>query len=202
MGKLLKELLYISEGRDPSLQYTEKKVKDQVDRVIVQLSGHQSGRFTKLVKQYKEMQEELEKLTTVKDALNESLKEEMIPLFNAEDEIFTRVVETCGASLVLAKKAKPTEKTDWEGLAKMIMEEITDMMPEAKEKMEQLVKLYTTVKESDKAPGLRVDIKEGAIKSIIAVIKELSNKFISSISSWTKKYDRRLDKIRLQLEEL
>lgn len=202
MSKLLKELLNLTEERDKSLQYTEKKVKGQIDRVIVELTGNQSGRFTKLVKQYIDVKEDLDALETVRLALNETIKEEMIPLFNATDEVYTRVVDTVGASLNLSKRVKATTKetTDYEkiyeGMVALVDEDL-------KKKLEELKKSFTSIANvNEKSPALRVDIKEGMIKTVVSFIKDVTRKFTSGLTKWTSSYDRKLDKLRMMIEEL
>jgi len=202
MTKLLKELLALSEERDPALQYTEKLVKNKIDRVIVSLTGNQSGRFTKLVKQYKDVKEEMEALETVRGALNETIKEELVPLFNATDEVYTRVVETVGASLVLSKRVAESTKTttDYEKIYAAMVELVGE---DLKTKLEELKKAFTeTSKVAEKSPGLRVDIKEGVIKSIVSLIKGIISKFTTGLNGWLGTYDRKLDKLRVQIEDL
>lgn len=183
------------EARDPKLTYTNKAVKGVVDRVIVKLEGIESGRMTKFVKQYKAMQTRLERVSAVKEELNKRIKDEVLELFDAEDEIYTRVVETVSLTATVSKQQKDGSKVDYEAVVSKLLE----MTPELTEQLDALVKEFTTAVKA-KAPGLTVKLPESKLdESAIDVLKALQKAFkafLKNITSWGKSYDKKLASVQ------
>lgn len=188
----------ISEARNPNLTYTQKEVSGKLDRVIVELSGRESEKFTKLAKSFKRTKTQIERLVKVQDALNAEVKKEAIDLFDAQDEVMTRVVNTVSLGITISKKpeVKDTIKTDWEGVAKGIMA----LTPELDDKIKGLIEQFTTVKAGvPKDVSLRVDIKEGVISDAFGKLLGKLKSFLNSIKSWGSSYDSKLEKLKSQL---
>lgn len=188
----------ISEARNPNLTYTQKEVSGKLDRVIVELSGRESEKFTKLAKSFKRTKTQIERLVKVQDALNAEVKKEAIDLFDAQDEVMTRVVNTVSLGITISKKpeVKDTIKTDWEQVAKGIMA----LTPELDDKIKELIEQFTTVKAGvPKDVSLRVDIKEGVISDAFGKLLSKLKSFLNSIKSWGSSYDSKLEKLKSQL---
>lgn len=196
--ELILELLSLKEARDPSLTYTEKKVKEKIDRVILSLQGNQSGKFTKLISNYKKIQKACEALAKKQDELNSHLKEEVEALYDAQDEVYTRVVDTISATLTLSKKqVVTTTKTDYEAvLAKLI-----EATPELESKIKELVDQFTKVTTTDKSPALRTTIKED-LKDLAKQLKEMAKEALKSFKAWGKSFDKKLADITKDIEKL
>jgi len=196
VSELIKEV--ISEARNPNLTYTQKEVSGKLDRVIVELSGRESEKFTKLAKSFKRTKTQIERLVKVQDALNAEVKKEAIDLFDAQDEVMTRVVNTVSLGITISKKpeVKDTIKTDWEQVAKGIMA----LTPELDDKIKELIEQFTTVKAGvPKDVSLRVDIKEGVISDAFGKLLGKLKSFLNSIKSWGSSYDSKLEKLKSQL---
>jgi hypothetical protein len=187
--------IIIQEARRSELTYTQKEVAGKVDRVIVQLEGRQSEAFTKLAKNFKRTKTHIERLEKVMESLNKEVKDKAIDLFNAEDEIATRVVDTVSIGITISKlpEVKDVVKTDWERIAK----ELASLTPELDAKLKELTKKFTTVKAGiQKGVSLRVDLKEGKISDIFDKLKNMFKSFLESVKSWGDSYDSKLDKIK------
>lgn len=196
VSELIQEV--ISEARNPNLTYTQKEVSGKLDRVIVELSGRESEKFTKLAKSFKRTKTQIERLVKVQDALNAEVKKEAIDLFDAQDEVMTRVVNTVSLGITISKKpeVKDTIKTDWEQVAKGIMA----LTPELDDKIKELIEQFTTVKAGvPKDVSLRVDIKEGVISDAFGKLLGKLKSFLNSIKSWGSSYDSKLEKLKSQL---
>jgi flagellar capping protein FliD len=196
VSELIKDI--ISEARNPNLTYTQKEVSGKLDRVIVELSGRESEKFTKLAKSFKRTKTQIERLVKVQDALNAEVKKEAIDLFDAQDEVMTRVVNTVSLGITISKKpeVKDTIKTDWEQVAKGIMA----LTPELDDKIKELIEQFTTVKAGvPKDVSLRVDIKEGVISDAFGKLLGKLKSFLNSIKSWGSSYDSKLEKLKSQL---
>lgn len=196
VSELIQEV--ILEARNPNLTYTQKEVSGKLDRVIVELSGRDSEKFTKLAKSFKRTKTQIERLVKVQDALNAEVKKEAIDLFDAQDEVMTRVVNTVSLGITISKKpeVKDTIKTDWEQVAKGIMA----LTPELDDKIKELIEQFTTVKAGvPKDVSLRVDIKEGVISDAFGKLLGKLKSFLNSIKSWGSSYDSKLEKLKSQL---
>lgn len=196
VSELIQEV--ISEARNPNLTYTQKEVSGKLDRVIVELSGRESEKFTKLAKSFKRTKTQIERLVKVQDALNAEVKKEAIDLFDAQDEVMTRVVNTVSLGITISKKpeVKDTIKTDWEQVAKGIMA----LTPELDDKIKELIEQFTTIKAGvPKDVSLRVDIKEGVISDAFGKLLGKLKSFLNTIKSWGSSYDSKLEKLKSQL---
>ena len=197
---LLKELVKLYEARQPDLTYTTKEVKGKVDRVIVQLEAGKSAAFTKLSKQYANLNELIEQLEVKRNELNVETKQLVESYFDAEDEVLTRVVETVSMTATLSKQAQPTAKVDYEA----VVEELLKLMPELKEKVSELKKAATTMSKP-KSPMLSVKtggtVKEG-VEETWARIKMMAKDLYSRMKIWGKTYDRKLSKIGKMLSKI
>lgn len=204
IGSLVLSLL--TEARRQDLPYTEKKAKQAIEKVIVTLGGNESGKFTKLAKQYKELKEKTEELAAQTDKLNAEIKEEAIDLFDATDSVYTRIVETVSMTINIGKRTpefvEKTTKVNYEAIIK----EISALVPELKEQVEAIIAANTQIEEKvkvAKSPTLRVDLKEDfSIDSLIRFAKSVCKKVLSSIKSWARNYDKKLASLKTRIEQL
>lgn len=199
----LKEHLFFEEERTrrPDLKYTEKEVKKQVERVIVDLEGSESGVLTRLASRYDRMVKAIKVMTEKKNELNADIKAKVEDLFAAEDVILTRVIETVSFTLTVSKRAKQEDKTtvDWESIAKALSELVEkDLQPQ----VDEIMNTFTTiVKQEDKSPALNVKAKvaEGLLGDLKDSLVKLIKKVVKSVSSWAPKYDKKLAALKKQL---
>lgn len=189
----LTDIITLTEGkRLPDVEYKEKKVKDKVERITLELTGKHSEKFTKLASKFKEVKESLEELTDVKNEMNEHIKAEALELFDAEDEILTRVIETVSMTVTISKKTvEEKSKTDYEKAIKMLSE----MVPELTDKINDVIKACTEVTKNEKSPALRVDIKED-MSDIINMAKKKFLSLYKKIKSWMNSFDSKLKAVK------
>lgn len=187
------------EARDPALTYVEKQVKKVVDRVILELSGSKSGSMTRLMKRYERLDLSAKLLAERREATNLAIKDTVADLFDATDEVLTRVVETASFTITLSKAEKgadkkPKESVDYEA----IVRELQIMVPELEEKIKDLTKKFTEItpaKDSPVSLRVRSNVSEGVIDSVLKTIKG----FVKTIFDWTKSYDKRLTVLKAKL---
>jgi hypothetical protein len=190
----LRELLQITEARDPKLVYDEKPVNKKVgaaiDKVTLALSGNQSGKFTKVSREFSRLKTAAEKLSERQNKLNAYIKDEALALFDAEDEIYSRIIETVSMTISISKKTVTTSNnTDFE----KVIEGLLVLVPDLKSQIEELIKVNTTIKTAERSPALRVTVKEGLdFKAFKALIKTT----FSGIKSWARSFDRKLSKLQ------
>lgn len=197
---ILQELIALSESlvvegkRVKGLNYETSEVKGKVERISVKLAGADSKALTTLAKKYVELDESIELLSDQKKLLNTEIKAKVQDLFDAEDAVMTRVIETVSFSMSLAKQSAAGSSTDYEAIVK----DLVAAVPKLKDKVDELTKLYTkTTKARD--PALRVDaIKEGVIKDIFAYIA----KQLSSFAAWCTSYDADLADMKARFKSI
>lgn len=199
-SELLEEIskVVLKEERNPNLTYSEKKVKDELDRVIVSLEGKDSEVYTKLGKKYNELKLGIEAVQKLQEDLNVDIKKKMVELFNAEDEVLTRVVDTVQFTLTLSKKPVATEtvKTDYE----KVIAEILKLQPELKNQVDKLIEQFTTIKKNDPKPEtIRVAMKESAVGDFFNKMKNKLQSFLNSVKIWGTNYDKKLDRLKSML---
>lgn len=189
---------FLTEARDPELKYSNKEVKGKIDRVIVSLESHQSGAFTRLAKKYRNIKRATEILQEKQNGLNAQIKDKALELFNAEDEIYTRMVDTVSMTMTISKKTvTTTTKVDYEA----ILAQLAEMTPELEEKIKELTKAFTSSKSVEKSPSLRTDLKEG-VGDWIKQLKFITQAALKSIKNWGKNYDRKLKQLEKMISKL
>jgi predicted metal-dependent hydrolase len=199
MKTTFKETIVLSEARNPDLTYSEKVVKNKIDRVTVELAGNPSGVMSRLTSRYDRLDKAIKTMTVKRNEMNEQIKENVTELFNAEDIVLTRVVETISFTLTLSKLVKSSEQNpkttvDYEAIAK----ELAKLIPEElQEQVEAITKMYTEVTiTADKSPALRIKNKNDKLdEGLMDSIKGLANKVVKwakSMASWAVGYDKKL----------
>lgn len=206
MSLTLKESILFQEAdeerkRRGDLTYTEKKTKGVVERVIVELNGNESGVLTKLASRYDRLDKAIKVMGQKKNELNADIKAKVEDLFAAEDIVLTRVIETVSYTMTVSKRSKVDDKTTVD--YKSIAEELAKLIPEELQaKVEEITKAYTTVMaQPDKSPALSVKSKvtEGILQDLGTKLVQMIKKLIKSVTSWAISYDRKLDKLKRQL---
>lgn len=198
----------VSEARHKDLKYTEKVVKNKIDRVTVELSGIESGVMSALTNRYDRLDRAIKEMTIRRNEMNEKIKDKVTDLFDAEDIVLTRVVETVSFTLTLSKLVKAAEQkdkviVDYESIAK----ELAKLIPEELQKaVQEITDRYTEVSlAADKSPALRIKNKnddkltEDVLSSLRGFMKSI-HKWLMGITSWAVKYDKKLNKLKAKLE--
>lgn len=190
-------------NNDANVEYTEKKVKGLLDRVTAKLSGSKSGVFTRLGARYKEIDDEVKRLTDERETLNEQVKGQISALFDAEDEVLTRVIESVSLVATLSKKTpatvKPVETFDTEGF----INEIYESLPELKEQLDIIRAKYVTLSHVDvpeKDHRLTVKLNDSVnLNESDSRLGEYAELVKRMVSRNLKGYDQRIAAIKAQV---
>lgn len=176
----LRQLINLCEGRNPDLEY-----QDSESQVIAKLASYKSQSYTKLAQKVNRIKELKDEIKTLEDEVKQEARENVNDLFDAEDAVKTRIVETMSFILTLSKDPKATETPKY----KEILSELTNhLTPELITVLEQLKKQMVTI--TQKAPSLTIKpIDEGFVGSIF---KRLKN----AVLSWGQRYDQKLDRLK------
>ncbi len=196
------------------IEYKEKKVKGILDRVTAILSGNKSGAFTRLAQRYQRLDRLTKLMKMERDKLNAETKLKVKDLFDAEDELLTRVVDTAKIAVTLSKTQEQTfENIDIESY----VAELEQLMPGLEEQIAALRAKYTTVETIEKSEALRVRVKdkdeqkaakkaktkesviEGKLDLLVSRLTNWAHKVFVSVGSWCTGFDSQLQSIRSRM---
>lgn len=189
--------MVINEARRGDLEYKEKFVKNQLDKLVVNLEGSDSTTFSKAAGRYDRLAKAIVKMTEKKNELNQHLTAKVGDLFDAEDAVLTRVVETASFAMTLAKEAAKDDKKviNYE----KICEELVGLVEkDLLGKVGEIYAKYTELKKGDPPKAaLRVKSKVDEALDLGAMVKKAGD-FIKSIAKWAVGYDKKLATLKKQ----
>lgn len=115
-----RKLMNIMEGRVDSSEVTyrmendnkSKALQKEFTRVVAEVAGRTSTRFTKLANKFIEIEELNKRVKELRDNTNEENKRIMEGFFDAGDSIYTRVIKTKSIALTMAKDTVDKEVQD------------------------------------------------------------------------------------------
>lgn len=196
-----KAVMSLLEARQPGVKYTEKQVKGAIDKVTATLSGTSSANMTKLAKRYARLEVSLKAMKEKHDELNARLKEDVQGLFDAEDVVLTRVVETAQFTLTMAKEVQKADggtEVDYKSIIAALSALIPD---ELQSKVDSITEKYTKVLPPKPAiKRLSVSKEVGApppvVEGLLDNLKKMAASFLKSITSWAAGYDRKLNALK------
>jgi hypothetical protein len=188
------------EARVPSYTYTEKRVKGALDKVTVALEGGTSGAMTKLTKRYERLDRSAKLLKEKRDEVNAKIKGISDDLFDAEDFVATRIIDTVSATINLSAAQKAVDKPDTKKIDfEAAYFELAKLVPELQEKIDLIITKYTEIIAAKDTPvALRVKMKVD--EGVLDTIKSWAKKFMSTIQSWGTSYDKRLQNVNDMLK--
>jgi uncharacterized ferredoxin-like protein len=222
-----KRLANLPIARRSDVEYTEKKIKGIIDRVTALLSGKQEAPFNRIANIYKRIDTRIKKLSERKDLLNDAVKRKAESLFDAEDAILTRVVETATLSIMLTKPGLPTTKTitsvDYENAVLELTGLLTEIDNQLNavgqqmnivEKFQSILDKHTSSVERI-TPGapqkLRIDYKEQKpkiaesienIDNFEVLLTNILDTFNDKVQLWSNKFDNKLIELKYEIIDL
>lgn len=189
----MRNILNILEARRDDVDYTddEKSVKATV-------KGKTSGEFTKLANQYTEVMEIERGIKAEKSRISEKLKGSVKELFDAEDALKTKYVETVSTIISIKKDVEEREEETFdidgffEEMHDLLDNEIVDKLLEIREK-------YINIR--------KISAKEGGIGTVKIKESVISESFVSNLNKWAESFangimkrlsifDKKVDKIK------
>ena len=184
-----RKLINLCEGRitdNPDVSYAGDDKK-----VTASLKSYKSQSFTKLSQRVSKIQELEAEIKQLKEEVKQASREDVADLFDAEDAIRTRVIETVSFIITLSKDPAPTVTPKY----KDILDKLTNhLTPELITVLEGLKKEMVTV--TQKAPSLKIEpIKEGMFSSVFAEIKKW-------VYRWCDSYDAQLNELKAEAASL
>lgn len=215
---LIKESIqvYLTEVRSSDIEYQEKKVKGEIDRVTAKLTMQKGSGASRVAKRYLELENQIDKLAKERESLNPELKEYINEFFDIEDEIYTRVLDTSSFILTMSKKPKDTPETTISNTVidyDKILSEIANIFPDLTESIKTITNQYTRIEtqtiaaKQGKSPSVKVTTKEGIDEGVNHFIMQMKSYIIrlvrhvkSFITGKLEHYDDKLEDIKLMYE--
>lgn len=201
--QLLNSLLLLEE-RKKNLTYVEQRdKKNNLEKVILELQGTDSAAASRLAKRYMRLDATAKAIAKKRDELNQAVKNIGDDIFDAEDVLVTRVINTISFTLMLTASQKGADKpekksTDYEAAFKAL----SALVPELEEQAKAIQEKYTeVVKQKDTPTMLKVQprLKEGlgdTLKGWIRMVKAAGNTLLKNITRWARGYDAKLDALK------
>ena len=186
----------LNEARVKGWPYQEKRhaKTGELQKVILELSGSDSAAMTRLAKRYMRLDASMKKAQDMRNELNATAKAMGDQLFDANDVVVTRIIETVQYTLQLtaAQKAEhkePKKSINYEAAFKAL----AALVPELEEQAKALIEAHTElVPPKDTPTALKVSVKEGLWDGITKVLKQFTRKMMD----WAKGYDKKLADIK------
>jgi len=177
-------------------------IQRTADKALAVLTSHDSAPYTRLANNIRRLAELEAEVKELKESIKSDTREHIQALFEAEDTLRTRVVETVSFTLTLSKDPEKTETFKYKEILDKLAKFFT---PELIEKMNDLKKTYKSV--SQKPPSIKLADKkplkeEVSLKSFLSSLKKISSKFMSYIRSWSKSYDKKLASLKQKAKEV
>ena len=187
-----KEHLTLLEARKSGVKYTEKQVKNVLDKVTATLSGTESASMTKLAKRYARLEASMKAMKEKHEELNTKLKGDVQGYFDAEDVVLTRVVETAQFTLTMAKEVQKGEGTKTVDYEKVIAALSALIPEELQSRVDSITEKYTTIV-PPKAPIKRLSVSKEVVSEGLL---EKAAAFFKSIMSWATRFDGKLEALK------
>lgn len=187
-----KEMRYILDKFDetraehPEISYTDEKLK-----VIAELRSHKSAVYTKLADRLESIDRMEAQIKEYKLEMKAMTREHVADLFDAEDAVKTRVIDTVSFIITLTKTPTPTVSYQY---AKILAELANHLTPELLIILNDLKEKFKS--ESQREPGISIVRKEVEESVITDKLKHYFAKFKRFILHWAHGYDRRLNALK------
>lgn len=159
----------------PDIEYV-----DEPSKVTAHLGSYKSAKYTRLAKNMMRLDELTAEIKQLQAEVKQQRREDVAELFDVEDAVMTRVVETKSAIFKLTKDPQATKAPQY----KKILEELEKhLTPDLITVLEVLKEEHVTI--TQKEPALSYElIKESSADSVIEKVKR-----------WLPLFDQRLDAV-------
>lgn len=165
------------------------------DKVVANLTGHDSMVYTKLAKKVKRIEELEEEIKNLRKEVRTDTKQYVADLFTVEDETRTRVINTLSFIFTLSKNPKPTVTVQY---AKVLTELEQHLTPELIAVLSDLKEKYSSVVQ--KEPSLKIEPVESVNESSWDSLTGYWAKYLGFIKAWSRNYDKKLATLKQMVQ--
>jgi len=150
-------------------------------KITAQIDSKLGPKFDQLVKDLQTVDNLKAQVKEMQDNTKTQTRQDIAFLFDVEDAVFTRVIETKNVILEISKDPKPTETPQYKKILEALEKHLT---PDLIEVLEQLKQEHKTIVQKD--PAVKYRVKE----------EESSDLDLSSFTNWIESYDKKLDLVK------
>lgn len=158
-------------------------IRDET-KITAQIDSKLGPKFDKLVDDLQQVDTLKKQIKELQDQTKSQTRGDIAFLFDLEDAVFTRVIETKNVILEISKNPKPTETPQYKKILEALEKHLT---PDLIKVLENLKKEHLTV--TQKEPTVKYRFKED-------VSDELD---LDPVKQWLDAYDRKLDLVKQYL---
>jgi uncharacterized coiled-coil protein SlyX len=176
----IRKLLTLFEDRLPEVEY-----QDSAKQVVAVLKSYNSQTYTKLAQKIAQIDLLETQIKALKKEVKAETKENIADLFDADDAVKTRVVETLSFIFKMTKDPEPQHSPKYKDILEALSQQLT---PELLLVLEQLKKQLVTV--TQKSPALTITPLGESI------IPNLYHRFKQIVFGWARRYDRKLEQLK------
>lgn len=171
---------------------------EKITKVIATLKPSTAGTATKLGNQLEAVLKQKEDIDAKLATLKENIRSFIGEVFNAEDEMWTRVVET---AKVIMSMSKATTRANFN--KDKFLQSISKEFPDFAKRFNDLVKECISI--SDVASKLDVELKTESVgqvfKKMLGNLKSEIAKVVKNVKMFLTGYDRKLAHWKAELEK-
>jgi uncharacterized protein (UPF0335 family) len=170
------------------IQYSD----EDTSKVVAKLYSYNSQIYTKLAQKVQRIEQLEAEMKQLKEEVKASTRGDVADLFDAEDAVKTRVVETVSFIIQLSKDPKETVSPKYKDILEALS---THMTPELITMMESLKKQMVTV--TQKSPSLKITPKEEPVTPLSeGRLGDWLSRFKSFVANWGASYDAKLARLK------
>lgn len=180
-------------------QTKAKTAAGEFSKITATVSGSTSAKFTKLASKFKEIDIMAKELKELRDATNDKTKRYVEDLFDAEDAILTRYVNTVSLSITMSKavaeKKVSVTKIDIDGFVNDLLVLVgEELAPEVQSILAKHTKVTQKTQVAD--PGkLKIKTEEASGNGIWEKVKRFSQRVKNQTMQFLGMYDQKLNAI-------
>jgi len=153
-------------------------------KITAQIDSKLGPKFDRLVDDLQTVDNLKAQLKQMQDTTKTQTRQDVAFLFDVEDAVFTRVIETKNVILEISKDPKPTESPQYKKILEALEKHLT---PDLVEVLKKLKEEHKTITQKD--PAVKYKFKED----------EASEIDMSSFTGWIESYDKKLDLVKQYL---
>jgi hypothetical protein len=205
----MRKLMMIAEGRqndNPDVSYelsgTTKKntLAGIFTKIAAAVTGRTSEKYTKLAKKFQEVDILTKQLGELRDAANEEAKNSIEELFDAEDAMFTRYIDTVSLAITMSKDQEATSSESSDLNVNAFLDDLmalvgNDLQPAVTKLLDQHTKVTTKMRAGQRgrvSVKLPTPVQESEMTDKLAAYVST---FAGKVMNFVGRYDSKLAKI-------
>lgn len=206
----MRDLINIIEARqtdNPDFEYEltgttkGKTAAGDYSKIRATVKGKSSAALTRLAKKFNEINELNKQIDELRNEANQEAKDQIESVFDAEDEAYTRYIDTVSLSIMMSKNIEQSEVTQVDVDRVAFINELFDvvdgeLLPVIRNLLEKHTTIQTKIMPAQQG-RLKVTIPEGMLtEGVWDAIKNIVGKLYKSTMRKLSRYDNKVADIK------